>query len=105
MPGEEPNSHTQAMSCPDAPFWEDAEVYELSQITKLGTYKLVPLPPGHSAIGSTKSNETMLVTSLNIVLALSPRDTLSVLALIFSRHMHLLLKLNQYKFSSPLQHH
>ena len=52
MPGEEPYSHNQAMSCPDASFWEDAEAHELSQITKLGTYKLVPLPPGHSARGS-----------------------------------------------------
>ena len=40
------------MSCPNAPFWEDAEAHELSQITKLWTYNLVPLPPGHSAIGS-----------------------------------------------------
>ena len=39
------------MSYPDA-FWKDAEVYELSQITKLGTYKLVSLPPGCLAIGS-----------------------------------------------------
>lgn len=52
VPGEEPNLHAQAMSCPDAPFWEDAEEHELSQITKLSTYKLVPLPPGRSAIGS-----------------------------------------------------
>ena len=52
IPGEEPWSHAKVMSCPDAPFWEDAEAYEFLQITKLGTYKLVPLPPGHTAIGS-----------------------------------------------------
>ena len=52
MPGKEPHLYNQAMSCPDASFWEDAEAHELSQITKLRTYKLVPLPPGHSAIGS-----------------------------------------------------
>ena len=52
MPGKEPHLHNQAMSCPDTSFWEDAEAHELSQITKLRTYKLVPLPPGHSAIGS-----------------------------------------------------
>ena len=52
MPGKEPHLHNQAMSCPDASFWEDAEVHELSQITKFGTYKHVPLPPGHSAIRS-----------------------------------------------------
>ena len=48
--GEELNLLTKAMSYPDA-FWKD-EVYELSQITKLGTYKLVSLPPGCLAIGS-----------------------------------------------------
>lgn len=52
IPGEEPQSHTKAMSCPDAPFWEDTEAYELSQITKLSTYKLIPLPPSCTAIGS-----------------------------------------------------
>ena len=41
--GEEPNSHAQAMSCPDASFWEDTEAYELSQITKFRTYKLILL--------------------------------------------------------------
>ena len=52
MPGKEPHLHNQAMSCPDTSFWEDAEAHKLSQITKLRTYKLVPLPPSHSAIGS-----------------------------------------------------
>ena len=40
------------MSYPDVPFWEDTKAHELSQITKFGTYNLVPLPPGCSAIGS-----------------------------------------------------
>ena len=52
IPGGESNSYNQAMSCPDTSFWEDAKAHELSQIMKLGTYKFVPLPPGHSAIGS-----------------------------------------------------
>ena len=39
------------MSCPDAPFWQDTEAHGLSQITKLSTYKLIPLPPGCSVIG------------------------------------------------------
>ena len=52
VPSEEPNLHSQAMSCPYVSFWEDAEAHKLSQITKLRTCKLVPLPPGHSAIGS-----------------------------------------------------
>ena len=35
MPGEEPNLHTQAMSCPDASFWEDAKAYDAAVATGL----------------------------------------------------------------------
>lgn len=52
LPSEEPHTHQQAMSCPDAPFWEEAEEYELMMINSLRTYKLVPLPPSRKAIGS-----------------------------------------------------
>lgn len=105
MPGKEPHLHNQAMSCHDASFWEDAKVHELSQIIKLGAYKLIPLPPCHSAIRSKWVYKVKRDNIGDIVLVLLPRDTLSTLELTFLRHMHLLPGSNQSEFSSLLQYH
>ena len=108
VPGEEPNLHNQAMSCPNTPFWEDAEACELSQITKLGTYKLVPLPPGCSAIGSKWVYKIKCDNAGNITqycAHIITKDTPNAQALIFSRFMHLLLKLSLSESYSLLQHH
>lgn len=50
--GDEPKTHRQAMNSPDRAEWEAAEQYELDQIQRLGTFKLVPLPRDRKAIGS-----------------------------------------------------
>ena len=96
------------MSCPNTPFWEDAEACELSQITKLGTYKLVPLPPGCSAIGSKWVYKIKCDNAGNITqycAHIITKDTPNAQALIFSRFMHLLLKLSLSESYSLLQHH
>lgn len=45
-------SYSEAMRSPDAPQWMTAMQEEINAIHGLGTFELVPLPPGRKAIGS-----------------------------------------------------
>ena len=38
------------MRGPDAKHWQEALEYEINQLEKLGTWEVVSLPPGHTAI-------------------------------------------------------
>jgi hypothetical protein len=43
---EEPNTHHDALSGPDAPLWRKAMDEELASLLEMDAWKLVPLPPG-----------------------------------------------------------
>jgi Reverse transcriptase (RNA-dependent DNA polymerase) len=43
---EEPNTHHDALSGPDAPLWRKAMDEELASLLEMNAWKLVPLPPG-----------------------------------------------------------
>ena len=46
----DPKTFNEALCGPDAKHWQEALEYKINQLEKLGTWKVVDLPAGHTAI-------------------------------------------------------
>ena len=49
---DEPRSYSEAVHCPDGPFWKEAIKSEVDSIMQNHTWELVDLPPGCKPLGS-----------------------------------------------------
>ena len=47
----EPQTYKEAMSTPEAPYWQEAVNDEINSIMQNHTWELVNLPPGNKPIG------------------------------------------------------